>query len=101
MITFPDADEIHPDELVTAKLYVFAAKPFIVVLVPVPDIGPGLMVQLPEGNPLNTTLPVANAQVGCVIVPIAGAVGVTGCALITTLPDAGETHPEALVTVKV
>src|SRR5664280_627964 len=101
MIIFPDDGEVHPDALVTAKLYVFAANPFIVVLAPVPAIVPGLMVQLPEGNPLNTTLPVANWQVGCVIVPTTGAVGVTGCALMTTLPEAGETHPEALVTVKV
>ena len=99
MVIFPDAGEVHPDALVTAKLYVFAAKPDKVVLVVDPAIPPGFIVQLPEGNPLNTTLPVANAQVGCVIVPIAGAVGVTGCALITTLPDAGEKQPLALVTV--
>jgi hypothetical protein len=30
-----------------------------------------------------------------------GAVGVTGCALITTFPDDTEVHPAALVTVKV
>ena len=30
----------------------------------------------------------------------AGITGVTGCALITTFPDAGETHPAELVTVK-
>ena len=38
---------------------------------------------------------------GWVIVPIAGAPGVGGCALITTFPDAAEVHPEAFVTVKV
>ena len=53
------------------------------------------------GKPDKTTLPVARAQVGCVIVPTIGAVGVAGCVLITTLADAGEIHPEALVTVKV
>jgi hypothetical protein len=47
------------------------------------------------------TLPVATAQVGWVIVPTVGAVGIDGCGLITTLPDAGEVHPEASVTVKV
>ena len=31
----------------------------------------------------------------------AGVAGVAGCALITTLTDAGELHPAALVTVKV
>jgi len=71
----------------------------MVVLEPVPAIDPGLIVQLPAGKPFNTTLPVANAQVGCVIVPTTGAVGVEGCALMTTLPDAGEAHPAALVTV--
>jgi hypothetical protein len=54
-----------------------------------------------EGNPLRATLPVATEQVGCVIVPIEGAVGVAGAALIPTLPDSGEMHPEAFVTVKV
>ena len=43
-----------------------------------PVIPPGLMVQLPDGNPLNTTLPVAVAQVGCVMVPTVGALGVAG-----------------------
>lgn len=79
----------------------FAAKPDKVVLVVDPAIPPGFIVQLPDGNPLNTTLPVANWQVGCVIVPTIGAVGVAGCGMITTLPEAGETHPEALVTVKI
>ena len=50
-----------------------AANEPIVVLVPVPVIDPGLIVQLPAGNPLNTTLPVAVEQVGCVIVPTVGA----------------------------
>jgi hypothetical protein len=54
---------------------------------------------LPAGKPFKTTLPVANAQVGWVIVPIIGAPGVEGCALMTTLPDEGEVHPAALVTV--
>jgi hypothetical protein len=53
------------------------------------------------GKPLNTTLPVATAQVGWVIVPTAGAVGDDGCAVITTLAEAGETQPEELVTVYV
>ena len=60
----------------------------------------GLIVQLPAGRPLSTTLPVARAQVGSVIAPTVGAGGVAGCAAITTLPDAGEVHPAALVTVK-
>ena len=43
-----------------------------------PAIPPGLIVQFPEGKPLRITLPVAVAQVGWVIVPTEGAVGVMG-----------------------
>lgn len=100
MTTFPDAGDVHPEEFVTVKLYVLAAKPDIVVLVVDPAIAPGLIVQLPEGKLLKTTLPVASTQVGCVIVPTTGAVGVAGCVLITTFADAGEIHPAAFVTVK-
>jgi hypothetical protein len=52
--------------------------PDIVLLEPVPVIAPGLIVQFPAGSPFKTTLPVATAQVGCVIVPTTGAEGVTG-----------------------
>ena len=62
-------------------------------------MAPGLIVQLPAGKSINITLPVAVEQVGCVIVPTIGADGVTGCAPITTLAEAGEVHPAALVTV--
>ena len=71
----------------------------MVVLVPVPAIAPGLIVQLPAGKPFKTTLPVAAEHVGCVMMPTNGAVGVAGCALMTTLADATEIHPAALVTV--
>jgi hypothetical protein len=71
-------------------LYVPAAKLDIVVLAADPAIAPGLIVQLPVGKPFNTTLPVATAQVGCVIVPTTGAVGVVGCGLMTTSADAGD-----------
>jgi hypothetical protein len=102
MTTFVEGDEIHPAALVTVKLYVFAASPVIVLLVPVPDMAPGLMVHVPvTGKPVNTTLPVATVQVGWVIVPTTGASGEAGSGLITTLPDGGETHPAALVTVNV
>ena len=78
------------------------AKPETVVLAPVPEIAPGLSVQVPEaGKPLKTTLPVAVAQLGGVIVPTIGADGVAGWGLITTLLEAAETQPSALVTVKV
>lgn len=76
-----------------------AVNPVTVLLDPEPVIAPGFIVQVPEGNPFNITLPVARAQVGCVIVPIVGADGVTGCGLIITLADAAEVQPS--VTVKV
>jgi len=64
-----------------------------------PAIAPGLMIQLPAGNPFSVTLPVATVHEGCVIVPMVGADGVTGCALITALAEAGEVHPTEFVTV--
>lgn len=64
-----------------------------------PAIAPGLIVQLPEGRSFKTTLPVATLQVGCVIVPTVGAVGVEGCEFITILAEAAEVHPEEFVTV--
>ena len=68
-----------------------------VVVVPPGDL---VNVQVPvAGNPDKTTLPVATAQVGWVIVPTVGAVGVETWVLMTTLADAGEIHSEALVTV--
>ena len=76
----------------------------VVVPVPVVVTAPGFLVSVhvpEEGRPLKTTLPVGTAQVGWVLVPTTGAVGAGGAALITTLPVAGEMHPEALVTVKV
>ena len=51
------------------------------------------------GKPLITTLPVASAQVGWVMVATVGAVGKDGWAVIPTLAEAGEIQPEALVTV--
>jgi hypothetical protein len=74
----------------------------IVNVVPVPDIDPGLIVQIPvAGRPLSTTLPVvAIHEEGWVIVPIIGAVGAAGAGLITTLADSTEIHPASLVTLK-
>jgi len=78
----------------------------MVELVPVPVdvVPPGVLVrvQLPvAGSPFNTTLPVATAQVGWVIVPTVGAVGEDGWAVITTLAEAGEIQPEEFVTAYV
>jgi hypothetical protein len=55
---------------------VAAESPIIVVLAPAPVIAPGLIVQLPAGNPFNTTLPVATTQVGWVMVPTEGVAGI-------------------------
>ena len=71
-----------------------------VVVAPVPAIDPGLIVHVPvAGRPFNTTLPVGAAhEEGWVIVPITGAAGATGAALITTVADARDIHPASLVT---
>ena len=55
----------------------------MVELVPVPVVvvppGERVKVHVPlAGNPLKTTLPVAKVQVGWVIIPTVGAVGVAG-----------------------
>ena len=76
----------------------------MLVAVPVVVDPPGVRVSVHvplDGNPLNATLPVATVHVGWVIVPITGAVGFEGCALITTLADDPDTQLFAFVTVKV
>ena len=78
-----------------------AASPVSVVLVVEPVIAPGLIVHVPAGKPFKTTLPVATAQVGWVIVPTEGADGAPGTALITTFPEAEEVQPAKFVTVYV
>ena len=72
------ATDVQPAALVTVKLYVPGFKPLMVVVGPEPETLPGLIVQVPDGKPLSTTLPVAVVHVGCVIVPAVGAVGVAG-----------------------
>ena len=57
------------------------------------------MIQPPEGKPLRITLPVGTEYVGCVMVPITGAVGVGGWAGITTLADGRDVQPKSFVTV--
>ena len=64
MTTFAVAAEVHPAVLVAVKLYTPATKFAKVVLVLVPIKLPGLIVQLPNGKPLRTTIPVAIVQVG-------------------------------------
>ena len=65
-------------------------------------VPPGVRVNVHvpvAGKPDNNTLPVDKAQVGWIIVPTVGAVGVIGWSLITKLADAAEIHPRELVTV--
>ena len=93
------AAEVHPNALVTVKLWVPVVRLEMVVLVVFPVMPPGLIVQLPDGNPLSNTLPVEDKQVGCVIVPTAGVAGDPGAALISILAEANDMHPAALVTV--
>jgi len=69
----------------------------MVLLVPVPAMAPGLIVQFPAGKPVNNTLPVATEHVGCVIVPATGADGVAGCELITIFAEGAEVHPKVTV----
>jgi hypothetical protein len=91
--------ETHPASLVTLKRYVFGIKLDMVIVLPVPVIAPGLIVHVPEGNPLNCTLPVATEQEGCITASTLGTEGVTGLAIITALADASDVHPAELVTV--
>ena len=78
--TSDDAIEVTPEELVTVYVYVPAASPIIVELVPVPVVvvPPGIFINVHvpvAGKPFKITLPVETVQVGCVIVPTIGAVG--------------------------
>jgi len=99
MVILADAGELHPDALVTVNDLIPGVSPVTVLVMPVPEIAPGLIVQFPKGNPFNSTLPVAIAHVGCVKVPVIGAEGVRGCELMTMLADAEDVHPAALVMV--
>lgn len=65
----PEGEEIHPNALVTVKVYVPSVRFDTVVLVPVPVVvippGERVSVQVPiNGNPDKTTLPVGTEQVG-------------------------------------
>ena len=104
--TLFEAIEIQPTEFVTVNVYVPSGRPVMVALVPLPDVvtapGSRVKVHVPvEGNPVSNTLPEANVQVGCVMVPTTGAEGVGGWVLIMTLEDDAEVQPSAFVTVNV
>jgi hypothetical protein len=97
--TLADEGEVQPVALVTVNDLIPSVNPVTILVTPVPEIDPGFMVQFPKGKPLSSALPVATEHVGCVIVPVIGANGVSGCELIIMLVDAEEVHPAALVTV--
>ena len=102
--TFALAAEVHPvDVSVTVKLCVVdTARPVKVVVVPLPAIAPGLIVQVPAGKPLNSTLPVGTVQVGCVIVPTVGAAGAAGLVnVIGPAIELAETQPENVAEISV
>jgi len=70
-------------------------EPFVVP----PGVRVNVQVPVP-GRPFNTTLPVADVQLGWVIAPITGIDGVTGCVLTGTLAEFRDVHPSEFATVK-
>jgi hypothetical protein len=83
-----------------------AARPVIVPVVPVPVAvtppGAAVTVHVPDaGSPLKSTLPVGVEQVGCVIVPTNGAVGVVGALFKTAFVEEADVQPRSFVTVNV
>jgi hypothetical protein len=82
----------------TVKVYVPAARPVNVPVVPLPVMvcPPGLAVtvQVPDdGRPLRATEPVDTVQVVWVMVPITGDEGAPETALIVTAFDATDVQP--------
>lgn len=105
IVTGIDSVEVHPAEFVTLNVKTPPPRFVNVLLVPVPIVvtPPGKIVITHEpvdGNSLSNTLPVGISNVGCIIVPTAGAEGVVGCTGITTFAEGTDKHPSAVVTVK-
>jgi hypothetical protein len=85
-------------------VYVPVAKPLIFVDIPLPVVvvPPGVLVNIhvpDEGKPLNTTEPVAKAQVGCVIVPTVGGCTTGGSITVTVLVTFVQRFASFTVTV--
>ena len=57
-----------------------------------------MIVHEPDGRLFNTTLPVETVQVGWVIVPTVGAVGVGGWLFTVALSETTDVQPNELVT---
>ena len=76
----------------------------MVVEAPLPVVvtppGERVKVQLPEGKPLNTTLPLGTAHVGWVGVPATGAEGAEGAALMVN-PEVVAVHVLSVVLLTV
>lgn len=83
IITASDAIDVQKLLLVTVKVYVLpAGNPVTVYELPDPEykIPPGVLVIVHDpavGSPVNNTLPVVVWQLGCVILPVTGAGGLS------------------------
>ena len=62
---------------------------------------PSILYSYAPVGAVTTIVPVANAQVGSMVVLAVAAAGAVGCTLMIADPDAGEVHPDASVTVNV
>jgi hypothetical protein len=103
---FADGADKQPDELVSVKLCVPAGSPEIIADIPAPVnetlSGYRVSIHVPvTGNPLSPTLPVANAQAGCVIVPIFGSEGIEFTVSIKVVVAAAHGTPNGLSVVNV
>jgi hypothetical protein len=99
MINVADGIEVQPSEFVTVYAYDPGCNPDKVILDPFPVIAPGLRVQVPDGKPNNTLLPVGTVHVGWVILPNKGADGTTGGTSMINVADGVEVQPFEFVTV--
>lgn len=96
--TFADEADVHPEALVTVKLYVPAGSAGMLAVAPVPVVvtipGYRVSVQVPlAGIPVRLIVPVETAHVGWTISPAAGGVGIAGCGLTTTAADGDDVQP--------
>lgn len=98
MTTGTDAADVHPVGLVTVNVCEPATRPVTVTVEVEPVMFPGLTVQLPDGSPPRTTLPVETVHVGWVIAPTVGAAG-SGLTVTAVTADCALWQPAASVTL--